>query len=422
MNIFRDAYPRSGTMRFFKTIPVVVALLIVGCGGGGGGGSDRPPVTPQPPAQESNVTDIKVGQGPYGILNLPMVSVTVCAPGDASRCYVIDNVLLDTGSIGLRVVGSALASVAPNLVLPVENDALGRPLYECVGFIDGSYAWGGVRRADVKIGGKVAANIPLQLIGDIPASGVRPPHCTSVDPSLDLGTAANMGANAILGVNYWVEDCGSFCEDSAGVTLADAYYYFTCNNNSCAPASVPLASQVKNPVAAFVGDNNGVIVDLPPLSAQGSASVSGSLIFGINTRSNNSLGSAHLFDGYYLTTLYKGTLYPAFIDSGSNALYFDDLTIPRCNSSIFFCPAAQLDLSAVVGDQVSTDTRTVGFSVANTRNLPNGNYAFNNLAGLFSFTDQTAGHEVFDWGLPFFFGRKVYFGMEGGTYPRAVGF
>jgi hypothetical protein len=407
-------------MRFFKAIPVVLTLLITGCGGGGGGGGDTP-ITPVPP-QEPNVTEVKVGAGPNGVLNLPMVSVTVCAPGDASRCYVIDNVLLDTGSIGLRVVNSALASVAPNLALPIEGDALGRPIYECIGFIDGSYAWGGVRRADVKIGGRVASNIPLQIIGDMPVSGVRPSQCTSVDPSLDLALAANLGANAILGVNYWAEDCGNFCEDSAGVTPSDTYYYYTCTNNNCAPASVPLTSQVKNPVAAFASDNNGIIVDLPALSAQGSASVSGSLIFGINTRSNNSLGSAHLFSGRYLTTGYRGTVYPAFIDSGSNALYFDDLTIPRCINSIFFCPAAQLELSAVVGDQVSSDTRNVGFSVANARNLPSGNFAFNNLAGLYSFTEQTNGFEVFDWGLPFFFGRKVYFGMEGGPYPAAVGF
>lgn len=409
-------------MRFLGAVSVAMIVLMSGCGGGGGGGGgDKTPVTPPPP-QEDNVASVQVGRGPYSIANLPMVSVTVCAPGDSSRCHVIDNVLLDTGSIGLRLVNQAFANAAPNLVLPVQNDALGARLYECVGFIDGSYAWGGVRRADVKIGGKIASNIPLQVIGDGPVSGVRPNQCTSVDPSLDLAIAANLGANGILGVNYWVEDCGDFCIDADQVLPSDNYPYYTCTNNNCAHADVPLTSQVRNPVSAFVGDNNGVIVDLPAVGAQGSASVTGSLIFGINTRSNNALGNAHLFNGYYLTTSYKGVLYPAFIDSGSNALYFDDLSIPRCNDSIFFCPSGTLSLNAVIGDQVSPDTRAVDFSVANTRNLPGGNFAFKNLAGLYSFTGQTNGMQVFDWGLPFFFGRKVYVGMEGGPFPYAVGF
>jgi hypothetical protein len=407
-------------MRFSTVIPVALIALMTGCGGGGGG-SDSPAKPVQPPATEENVAAIQVGRGPYNILNLPMVSVTVCAPGDASRCHVIDNVLLDTGSIGLRVVGSALHDVAPNLVLPVQGDASDQPLYECIGFIDGSYAWGGVRRADVRIGGKLAADIPIQVIGDVPASGSPPSQCVSGNPGFDLSSAANLGANGILGVNYWIEDCGNLCTTLAITDPYSTYWYFTCGSNTCVPANVPLAAQVRNPVAAFVGDNNGVIVDLPAVPPQGSPSVTGSLIFGINTRSNNSLGSAHLFVGYDLTTVYKGVLYPAFIDSGSNALYFDDVSIPRCSNSIFFCPSSTQDLDAIVGDARAT-TRSVAFSVANIRDLPDANFAFDNVAGLNSFTDQATGFEVFDWGLPFFFGRKVYFGLEGGSYPYAVGF
>ena len=41
----------------------------------------------------------------------------------------------------------------------------------------------------------------------------------------------------------------------------------------------------------FTGDNNGVILELAAVNST-AATVSGSLIFGIGTQSNNALGSA----------------------------------------------------------------------------------------------------------------------------------
>jgi hypothetical protein len=407
-------------MRFYTAIPAALVILMTGCGGGGGGGGDKGPIIAPPaptPTPEENVAAITVGRGTHGILNLPTVSVTVCAPNDASRCATIENVLVDTGSVGLRLVSSSVAAVAPNLVLPAERSNAGSAFYQCVGFLDGSYAWGGVRRADVKIGGKSAANIPIQLIGDVPASGARPEQCTGNDPSFDISVAANLGANGILGVNYWVQDCGLDCEDSANFQV---FPYFTCGPNSCSPTGIPVASQVRNPVSAFVGDN-GVIVELPALPPSGSASATGSLIFGINTRSNNALGNAQVFNGEELDTFYKGAWYVSFVDSGSNALYFDDATLPRCDNSIFFCPAATQQLSALLQDRVG-NSRTVEFSVASLEDLPRTSFALNNVAGLFAFDDLTPTSSYFDWGLPFFFGRRVYFGLEGGNYPNAIAF
>jgi hypothetical protein len=43
-----------------------------------------------------------------GYVNEPCVTVTVCAPG-TGRCQSIPNVLLDTGSYGLRLFGCALS-------------------------------------------------------------------------------------------------------------------------------------------------------------------------------------------------------------------------------------------------------------------------------------------------------------------------
>jgi hypothetical protein len=58
-------------------------------------------------------------------------------------------------------------------------------------------------------------------------------------------------------------------------------------------------------------------------------------------------------------------------------------------------------------------TTVVPFSIANAQTLfsNNGgaNFAFNNLGG--------PNPGVFDWGLPFFFGRTVFTGMESQSSP-----
>ena len=67
--------------------------------------------------------------------------------------------------------------------------------------------------------------------------------------------------------------------------------YFACpGGTSCARTAVPLAQQVANPVAKFAVDNNGVIVQMPPMPDTGAPSATGTLVFGIGTQSNNALG------------------------------------------------------------------------------------------------------------------------------------
>ncbi len=73
------------------------------------------------------------------------------------------------------------------------------------------------------------------------------------------------------------------------------YPYFLCPGGVCGFAIVPLANQVWNPVTLFTQDNNGVLVSLPSIPEGGQATVSGSLIFGIGTQTNNALGSAQVY-------------------------------------------------------------------------------------------------------------------------------
>jgi hypothetical protein len=56
----------------------------------------------------------------------------------------------------------------------------------------------------------------------------------------------------------------------------------------------------------------------------------------------------------------------------------------------------------------------VPFSIANAEQLfSTGNAAFNNLGGSFP--------GVFDWGMPFFFGRTVFVAIDGQQTPGGPG-
>ena len=93
------------------------------------------------------------GRDGYVYQNAAFASATICAPGSTSNCVTIDNLLVDTGSTGLRVFASEVAS----LDLPAVNASNGSAAYDCVAFVDGSYLWGPVEQADVTLGGETAS-------------------------------------------------------------------------------------------------------------------------------------------------------------------------------------------------------------------------------------------------------------------------
>ncbi len=70
--------------------------------------------------------------------NGAFASATICAPGSTSSCVTIDNLLVDTGSTGLRVFQSAVSS----LKLPALDASNGSAAYDCVNFVDGSLPLG----------------------------------------------------------------------------------------------------------------------------------------------------------------------------------------------------------------------------------------------------------------------------------------
>ncbi|GJJ04527.1 hypothetical protein RugamoR64_50650 [Duganella rhizosphaerae] len=361
----------------------------------------------------SNSTAIVVDSGPTGIngaINIPYVSVTVCQPG-TTICQTIDHVLLDTGSYGLRL----LAPLDAALKLPAVKTPSGADAGECGKFISG-YTWGAVRQADVRLADEKAAGISIQVIADSGANyAATPSSCSSAGNN--LGTLAALGAKGVLGVGLFKQDCGDSCARSA---VSGAYY--ACTSNGCTASSMALASQVSNPVASFAVNNNGVLVVLPSVGTAGLSSVSGTLIFGVNTQSNNTIAGETLYKtngGGDFSTTYKGKTYSAsFIDSGSNGYFFSDSTIRTCSGGDFYCPAATLSLSATNAAADGSASGVVNFNVANLVQLASTIWAAQVGGTVGSSTN--AGND-FDWGLPFFYGRRVFVVFEGGAVNGKTG-
>jgi len=380
-----------------------LALSLGGCGGGGGGESTPP---------TNNVQPISVDAGPAGTLNLAFTSVTVCAPGSSTNCQTIDHIQVDTGSSGLRLISSVLS---PALSLPQQVDANGNPLVECAQFADG-FSWGPVKLADVRIAGEQANSLPVQIIGDTAFSSI-PSSCSSAGPPEN--TVQTFGANGLLGVGVFLQDCGRGC---AQFLIPGTYY--GCPPSGCSPTQVAVSQQLQNPVGLFSGDNNGVIVEFPSIAAAGAATVAGSLIFGIGTQTNNGMGTATILatdlnTGNIVTVFKNQSFANSYIDSGSNVFFIGTGLYPMCTGTAkgFYCPVTTQNLSATL-QGANNNASAATFSIANAEQLFAANpsfYAFNNVAA------PAGDPSVFAWGLPFFYGRNVYIAIETKQTPGGTG-
>jgi hypothetical protein len=336
--------------------------------------------------------------------NKPCVSVTVCSHG-TSTCQIINDILLDTGSSGLRIFKSLLTTVPLNQVISGSGS-----LAECIQYVDGSADWGPVKTADVILGNEPAVTVPIQVIDSTfgTTSQIISKLCGSPETN-----PATTGFNGILGVSLFAEDCGSTCTTNANVGM-----YYVCSGSTCTSTTAPLADQVQNPVALLPVDNNGVILQLPSISLGGTSSVNGSLVLGIGTQSNNLPSGVTKYAassiGEFITTFNDKT-YSSFIDSGSNGLFFDASTASSLtNCSGWFCPSSTTSLSATNKGYTGLPSGAVSFQIGNAFTLFNSsNNVFVELGGSFP--------NNFDWGLPFFLGRSVYVGIEGKTSSLGTG-
>jgi hypothetical protein len=373
------------------------------------------------------------------------IDITVCQHG-TTNCVPIKNVLVDTGSVGLRLVQGVLGSVTLSQIL--QNNS---PLLECIQYGDTSYSWGLMQLADVEMGGETASNIPIQLLGAT-NNNAAPQTCLTMPPTGvpnggNEDTVQTLGANGILGIagnNFsgdgeGIFDCGSVCASkSAGSS------YYICPNGNCVQVIAATKLQAANPVAAFSSaDKNGVMITFPLVPATGATQLVGTMNFGIGTQTDNALGTAKIFAfdacgtlptvtfnaiSYFDTACTRtGSGMGGFFDTGSNALSVLDantlsfLGISDCSSSStgtgFYCVTgggtATLSNIVLLGNG-NIGSGAISLTIADaTRLFTSNNAVFSNL-GSDGFTGNPGqATDYFDFGAPFFFGRTVFVGIGG---------
>lgn len=355
--------------------------------------------------------------------NIPTVSVTLCVPGytDSAHCQTIPDMLVDTGASGLRVVASVLTPALQQALVP--ETANGGNVAECLQYVE-SAVWGSVSQADVWLGtdpttgtpaagAEYAKSVPIHIMGssNVPSA---PSSCSSTGPVQD--TVAAFGSNGTIGVSPAVLD---------GEPL-----YYTCSATSCTQATLPSSAQIPNPVGRLPVDNNGVVLQVNALSSgNAQASGSGSLILGIGTETNNQLASTTKIDyvnsGYGMNDIkfqvgsnssktLNSNYYDAF-DSGTNWLVFPSLSglSSVSSSSGLFTPSSPTQVAMTVTDANGTVTSGYSFTVAKYSNTTlNSDAALSQIGGEDS---------IVLIGFPYFYGKTLYFAMDGAQVTGANG-
>jgi hypothetical protein len=392
---------------------VALASALVACGGG----SSAPPqeVLLVNSVNSVNVVDLLVDGGPDGNgVNRLFTSVTICKPGSATLCKTIDQVLVDTGSVGLRLLAS---EVSAQLQLSAAKTTSGNVLLGCANFLDGSFAWGPLALADVKLGGLTAADTTVQLVGHSDYDRFQSQCSASGDPII---TPSDLGAKGILGLGLSKQDCGSACAVQ-GRRSAQNGKYFSCTNAACSSVTGTILAtdkQLQQVVARFPTDNNGLAIQMNSVPSAGAATATGKMVFGLGTRSNNQFptlqvlattSQGYLFGALSSSTLAGGSFSSTFLDTGSNGIFFDS-NLPNCgypNDSGFYCPLADVVFSVALGSAGAGQARK-SFTITNAAALfQKGNTALPTLGGTLN------AQGLLDLGLPFFYGKTVVIGIDG---------
>lgn len=373
-------------------------LATNGSGGSSSSPSTQPPPPPPPAPSAPNQLPVVVGAGVGSSpqMNRPLASVTICVPG-TSTCQSINNVLVDSGSTGLRLFESAVS-----IALPLEQLSPTNAFYECQG-LDAGYMWGPLATADVKLSGEVASSTPIQLMGD--TTYTPPASCAN-----PLSSPRDIGFNGILGVAGQT-DCGSSC--FSGPVL----YYYQCltvgPNSFCQPTILSASQLVTNPVALFPTDNNGIVFDIPAIPAGGAVNVQGSVYFGIGTESNNQLEGATIYQ-FPLTAYLTTGKYAAGLDSGTPdiALLNDDVFgFPTCG--VIYCPASPTALSVEIAGANNEATILDVVAADITPEQTQGLTADSMYVG------PAYGGNSMTLGFSFFYGRRILFNWGGTTGQNA---
>ncbi|TGP42503.1 DUF3443 family protein [bacterium M00.F.Ca.ET.228.01.1.1] len=347
----------------------------------------------------NNVLPVSVRTPNYDF-NRALVSVTVCVPG-TSLCETVDNVMVDTGSVGLRLQRSALKH-------PERFAAMAGPdahaLAECYRFVS-SAAWGIVTRVDLRLAAIQASSIPIQIVDESNASygdHPRPDTCLKSSKPTSNGT---LGIAAVS-----LNDC----KDPCFISLKTPRYY-QCTVDGCTPVARAVAAnfRVVHPIAALPWDNNGYVLDVQPVPESGATAARRTLTLGIGTQQNNVLDVTNVVDlapNGTFTTVWNGQSYPAsYFDTGTEEYYFATAPVGAQECGSHWCATPEAEFSATLKGQTTDATAKlrVGDSATLVRS---GKGAFRNVA-IVAHRDSRA----VVWGMPFFIGRKVFVKLNDGS-------
>lgn len=398
-----------------KTILIIAPLLLASCNGSC---QNQQITTNVMPLQVADMFSSSTSTA----ANMLYTTVTICDAN--SNCQAINDIQVDTGSGGLRIFKGALTVGLTQI--PSGQGSLG----ECQTF-GGMTTWGSVQTATVKLASEPAITIPVQVIDPTFGQMPGPSPC-------DIGnwnSPMDLHANGILGIDVGAPDSG---------------VYFTCHVTSCTElmqSDVTASQRVTNPVLALPTDNQGVIINLPNVPDNGQPTASGELVLGIgastpgNPQSNDPANysanpvvtvslnpndplsastTAHFPDmtGQVPPTTTHDVTFDMFAaDTGSNAFRFTDPRIPRCPSPLnsvvtsgWYCPVPPQNFAvSVTGSATGNNLPPVwhfqGWIRDKTALRPTVNLALNDLG----FNPGMDANDLFIAGLPFFYGKQVYF-------------
>lgn len=382
----------------FATLLICSGCNLKGVGSNSNGSVTTPPPPPPQTPTAPNELPIVVGAGTGSSpsLNRPLASVTICVPG-TSTCQTINNVLVDSGSTGLRLFESVVS-----IPIPIEQLSATNQFYECYSYEVGA-AWGPLATADVKLSGETAASATVQLLGD--TTFAPPASCAN-----PLSTPQTAGFNGILGVAGQT-DCGNACFSGPN------YYYYQCivqgPNNFCQNTILTVAQLVSNPVTLFPTDNNGIVFDIPAIPAGGAVNVQGALYFGLGTESNNQLDGATIYQ-YPLTAYLNSGKYGAGFDSGTPdfGLLSDGVFgFPTCG--VIYCPASPTALSVEIAGSNGEATILDVVAADITTDLNPG------MTADYMYVGPSYNPNTVTLGFSFFYGRRILYNWGGTTGQNA---
>ena len=358
------------------------------------------------------IVPIEVRQSRDGAFNMGFVDVTVC--NTAKQCKTVADVLVDTGSSGLRLNRHALAG----LPLSAVTDVKGRPLSNWSSFGTGQL-WGTMHWAQVRLGGVATTQaIPIQLYQGPSLFELLPAGYEKVDERHQF-LGLNNGILGIAPYRHWPKRYFAF--DAGDESAFDAEWV---------AVEVDESRQLANPIAYFPAPyDNGSVIKMPEADfGDGGHAALGWLGLGIGAATEALFPQgariiSHELDahGRFPATI-GGRRADVLVDSGTNtsALDLEHLEIPRCkglgtelNRVYDAAPMTPLSLTVSAGAvEVELQRPLYIGAAANIRKAFDGYAVLPMIAAL---PPWAGAPNVL--GLPFFYGRTVATGLRGAVNP-----